>query len=63
MHRWQQAKRFFHPQVGRIDLYCQTLQDPDESQSLLVFTTTPGTDSQEKLALLNVLGTDGFPVA
>ncbi|MFD7902798.1 helix-turn-helix transcriptional regulator [Kitasatospora sp. NPDC059722] len=59
--RWSDAKRFVHPSVGRLDLYCQTLQDPDQSQSLLVFTATPGSDSHEKLALLNVLGTDSFP--
>ncbi|WP_460725041.1 helix-turn-helix transcriptional regulator [Nocardia heshunensis] len=61
--RWNQAKRFVHPQVGRIDLFCQTLQDPDQSQSLLIFTATPGTADHEKLALLTVLGTDSFPAA
>lgn len=58
---WSDAKRFVHPQVGRIDLFCQSLQDPDQSQSLLIFTATPGTDSYDKLALLNVLGADSFP--
>jgi transcriptional regulator with XRE-family HTH domain len=61
--RWSDAKRFVHPQVGLIDLFCQILHDPDESQSLLVFTATPGTDSHDKLALLNVLGADSFPSA
>jgi transcriptional regulator with XRE-family HTH domain len=61
--RWSDAKRFVHPQVGRIDLFCQNLQDPDQSQSLLIFTATPGTDSHEKLALLNVLGSDSFPTS
>jgi transcriptional regulator with XRE-family HTH domain len=60
--RWSDAKRFIHPQVGRIDLFCQNLQDPDQSQSLLIFTATPGTDSYDKLALLNVLGADSFPI-
>lgn len=59
--RWSDAKRFVHPAVGRIDLFCQNPQDPDQSQSLLVFTATPGTDSHEKMALLKVLGTDSFP--
>jgi len=59
--RWSDTKRFVHPEVGRIDLFCQNLLDPDQSQSLLVFTATPGTDSYEKLALLNVLGADAFP--
>jgi len=59
---WSEAKRFVHPQVGRIDLFCQNLQDPDQSQSLLIFTATPGTDSYDKLALVNVLGADSFPI-
>jgi hypothetical protein len=58
--RWSETKRFAHPQVGRLDLYCQLLLEPDQGQSLLVFTATPGTESHEKLALLTVLGTDSF---
>ncbi|MCA2216716.1 helix-turn-helix transcriptional regulator [Jidongwangia harbinensis] len=58
--RWSGAKRYVHPEVGRIDLYCQILLDPDQGQSLLIFTATPGTESHEKLALLTVLGTDRF---
>ncbi|MEU6140141.1 helix-turn-helix transcriptional regulator [Streptomyces sp. NPDC047081] len=58
--RWSSAKRFVHPEVGRIDLYCQTLLDPDQGQSLLIFTATPGTESYDKLALLKVLGSDAF---
>lgn len=60
--RWSEAKRFFHPQLGRLQLHCQTLLEPDQGQSLLVFTATPGTEDVEKLALLTVLGTDSFPV-
>ncbi len=58
--RWSNAKRFVHPEVGRIDLFCQTLLDPDQGQSLLIFTASPGTESHEKLALLTVLGSDTF---
>ncbi len=58
--RWSNTKRFVHPEVGRIDLYCQTLLDPDHGQSLLIFTATPGTESHDKLALLTVLGSDTF---
>ncbi|MET1007176.1 MAG: helix-turn-helix transcriptional regulator [Propionibacteriaceae bacterium] len=58
--QWSSAKRFVHPEVGRIDLYCQTLLDPDQGQSLLIFTATPGTESHDKLALLAVLGADTF---
>ncbi|WP_307783229.1 hypothetical protein [Streptomyces sp. MBT53] len=41
--RWSDAKRFVHPQVVRLYLFCQNLPDPDQSQSVLVFTATPGT--------------------
>jgi hypothetical protein len=58
--RWSETKRFVHPQVGQLDLYCQLLFEPDQGQSLLIFTATPGTESHEKLALLTVLGTDHF---
>ncbi|MFF1604069.1 helix-turn-helix transcriptional regulator [Streptomyces mirabilis] len=58
--RWSETKRFIHPQVGQLDLYCQLLLEPDQGQSLLIFTATPGTESHEKLALLSVLGTDPF---
>ncbi|TDV55370.1 helix-turn-helix transcriptional regulator [Actinophytocola oryzae] len=60
--RWSETKRFVHPELGRLDLYCQLLLEPDHGQSLLVFTATPGTESHEKLDLLRVLGTDRFPV-
>ena len=60
--RWSDVKRFVHPQVGRLDVYCQLLLEPDQGQSLLIFTATPGTEDHEKLALLTVLGTDQFTV-
>jgi transcriptional regulator with XRE-family HTH domain len=58
--RWSDTKRFVHPHVGRLDVYCQLLLEPDQGQSLLIFTATPGTEGHEKLALLSVLGTDQF---
>ena len=57
MLRRSDTKRFIHAEVGRINLFDQNLLDAEQSRSLLVFTTTPVTDS-EKLALLNVLGAD-----
>ncbi|WP_425880961.1 hypothetical protein [Micromonospora sp. DT41] len=30
--------------------------DPDQSQTLLVFTAVPGSESDEKLRLLSVIG-------
>ncbi|MFC6021127.1 helix-turn-helix transcriptional regulator [Plantactinospora solaniradicis] len=49
-------KRIQHPQVGLLELDCQTLVDPDQSQALLVYTAVPGSESYEKLQLLSVLG-------
>lgn len=45
-----------HPQVGTLELNCQTLLDPQQSHLLLVYTAVPGTESYEKLQLLSVLG-------
>jgi transcriptional regulator with XRE-family HTH domain len=53
--RPHEVKRFVHPQVGRLDLTCQTLVDPSQSHLLLVYTATPGTESYEKLQLLTVV--------
>lgn len=50
------AKRIRHPEVGSLELHCQTLLDPDQSQALLVYTATPGSESHEKLRLLSVTG-------
>lgn len=51
-----QVKRFTHPEVGDLELYCQTLHDVDQHQALLVFTAEPGSASAERLQLLTVLG-------
>jgi transcriptional regulator with XRE-family HTH domain len=50
-------KTLLHPGVGALELECQTLLDPDQSQRLLVFTAVPGSTSHERLQLLSVLGT------
>lgn len=49
------VKRLVHPQVGVLELSCQTLLDPDQSHALLVYTAAPGSESQAKLELLAVL--------
>jgi transcriptional regulator with XRE-family HTH domain len=56
--RPREIKRYLHPDVGLLELNCQILLDPDESQSLLVYTAAPGSESYEKLALLSVIGAD-----
>ena len=50
------VKHFVHPELGRLDLNCQSLLDPQQSQSLLVYTAVPGSESYEKLQLLSVIG-------
>ncbi|MGC5222685.1 helix-turn-helix transcriptional regulator [Micromonospora sp. DT81.3] len=50
-------KRVQHPEVGVMELQCQFLVDPEQGQTLLVLTATPGTESYDLLRLLSVLGT------
>ncbi|HEY0933063.1 MAG TPA: helix-turn-helix transcriptional regulator [Trebonia sp.] len=54
--RFPPEKHFEHPEVGELELYCQTLLEGGSGQTLLVFTAEPGSPSQERLALLSVLG-------
>ena len=53
-------KRFVHPEVGSLELNCQTLVDPGQSHLLFVYTAVPGSESYEKLQLLSVLGVDAL---
>ncbi|TGB15170.1 XRE family transcriptional regulator [Streptomyces sp. MZ04] len=54
--RPHEVKRFVHPEVGALELTCQTLLDPNQSHFLLVHTAIPGSESAEKLSLLSVIG-------
>ncbi len=54
--RPQRHKRFLHPELGLLELTCQTLLDPEQAHHLLVYTAVPGSESAEKLQLLAVLG-------
>jgi transcriptional regulator with XRE-family HTH domain len=58
-----EPKRIKHPNIGDIELYGQSLLDPDQSQILMIFTAAPGTESYEKLQLLSVVGNAGFEPA
>lgn len=63
--RPSEVKRYVHPQVGLLELSCQTLVDPAQSHILLVYTAVPGTASHERLQLLSVIGAqslDGHPL-
>lgn len=56
--RPRETKRFVHPELGALDLACQTLLDPGQSHALLVYTAVPGSESHEKLQLLSVIGAE-----
>lgn len=49
------VKRYDHPAVGRLELQCQVLLDPEQAHVLLVYTAEPGTESQDRLRLLSVV--------
>jgi transcriptional regulator with XRE-family HTH domain len=51
-----EVKRYQHPEVGRLELNCQTLVDPHQAHRLMVYTAVPGTESHEKLRMLTVIG-------
>ena len=54
--RPRETKRFVHPELGALELSCQTLLDSDQGHSLLVYTAQPGSESYDKLQLLAVIG-------
>ncbi|MCO1657160.1 helix-turn-helix transcriptional regulator [Pseudonocardia humida] len=54
------VKRFVHPQLGPLELYCQRLLDPQQSHMLLVYTAVPGSESYDKLQLLSVIGAEAL---
>jgi transcriptional regulator with XRE-family HTH domain len=49
------VKHFVHPEVGRLELHCQRLVDPDHGHTLLVYTAAAGSVSAERLRLLSVV--------
>lgn len=55
-----ERKRLVHPELGTIEVDCQTLVAADEGQALLVFTATPGSEAAEQLRLLEVIGRQSF---
>lgn len=53
--RPREVKHFVHPELGALELSCQSLLDPEQSHMLLVYTAAPGSESYEKLRLLSVI--------
>ncbi|QDP94707.1 helix-turn-helix domain-containing protein [Microlunatus elymi] len=58
--RFEDHKILIHPEVGELELDCQALFTEDQSQALLVLTAAPRSDSEQKLKLLAVVGTQRF---
>jgi len=58
-----EVKRYQHHEVGRLELNCQTLVDPEQAHRLMVYTAVPGTESHEKLQMLAVIGTQSLSSA
>jgi transcriptional regulator with XRE-family HTH domain len=58
--RRSDRKRIVHPQVGVVEVDCETLLTPEHDQRLLVFTAQPGTAAAEQLALIRVIGLQEF---
>lgn len=58
--RISDRKRIQHPEVGMVDIDCETLLSPNAAQHLLVYLPRPGTDAREKLDLLRVIGTQAL---
>ncbi|MGW7679302.1 helix-turn-helix transcriptional regulator [Kribbella sp. NPDC054772] len=54
------TKRFRHPVVGELELYCELIDNRDQQQTLIVFTAEPGSESAERLRLLGVLGSQAM---
>ncbi|MFC7535441.1 helix-turn-helix transcriptional regulator [Actinoplanes sp. GCM10030250] len=52
-------KTLLHPRVGLMLMDCETLNTPDQGQQLLVLTPADD-ETRERLALLQVLGTQEF---
>ncbi len=58
--RFEDHKVLIHPEVGEVEVDCQALFTEDESQVLLVLTAAPRSESEDKLKLLTVVGTQRF---
>lgn len=54
--RHSDRKRVRHPDLGDLDLDCDTLLVHGDDQLLLVYSAAPGTREAEALALLRVVG-------
>lgn len=58
--RFDDHKTVVHPALGHIEVDCQALFTEDQSQALVVLTPAPGSEAEEKIRLLAVLGHETF---
>jgi hypothetical protein len=49
-----------HPDVGTLTLDCDVLVDPGSDLRIVAYTAAPGSDTAEKIRLLNVIGTQAM---
>lgn len=54
------TKRMVHPEVGVLELICEPLLTPSATRHVLIYYPAPGSDTQEKLDLLRVIGTQNL---
>ncbi|AYF73617.1 XRE family transcriptional regulator [Nocardia yunnanensis] len=54
------TKRMIHPEVGVLELICEPLLTPSATRHVLIYYPAPGSDTQEKLDLLRVIGTQSM---
>ncbi|WP_433781931.1 helix-turn-helix domain-containing protein [Actinomycetospora sp. CA-101289] len=59
----QSRKTIVHPEVGEVDILCDTLTTAEDDLRLLVFTPAPGSDARGRLDLLATLGTQAMGVS
>jgi transcriptional regulator with XRE-family HTH domain len=57
------TKRLVHPQVGLLEVDCETLATAEEGQNLVILGAAPGTETYGKLELLRVLGEQSIAAA
>jgi transcriptional regulator with XRE-family HTH domain len=53
-------KVLMNPEVGRLDLLCDTVLSPPSGQRIVLFRPQPGTGTGERLDMLRVLGAQSF---
>ncbi len=52
--RPREVKRFVHPEIGVLELNCQTLVDPGQSHVLVVYTPVPDPESRDRMDRLRL---------